>query len=250
MVSFLYTRDYEVNLSHEEDQGQEDVMDKDDNDQQPNGNDETGDNDGDEDGVDAPPPQATKEPEDETNGQAIELLACHLKVNAIANYYDIEKLRDLAKSKIEVVLKANESILPRLLPEVSISNAHTNLYPIIASAAAKINDLGSLLAEEDLRMGELDPALSKEIITACGERIMRLETQLKDSKREVAKHSVTSQSNAASIDTCLAKLGETQNCRHCGSDFNCFIETGSTEMSGLSHHTYMLRCKGCRTRHA
>ncbi|GKU13028.1 unnamed protein product [Fusarium langsethiae] len=66
-----------------------------------------------------------------------EILLSHLRVNAIADFYDIQKLVQLANSKIRVILEEDPDahVLPRIIREVSACNRDSGIRSIIASAA-------------------------------------------------------------------------------------------------------------------
>ncbi|KAJ4011468.1 hypothetical protein NW752_008467 [Fusarium irregulare] len=189
--------------------------------------------------------KATSDPVEKAKADAIEVLVVHLEVNAIADYYNIPKLRDLAESKIRNLLLGNNTILPRLLREVS-SGAHANLYAIIAEVAAESYDISDLFSEDDT-LFKLDPALYSKIIVACSLRMALLKKELEDVQVSCKTAQDLVAANNIAIATIHAKLGMTPKCRHCDEKFNCYIEK---EGSGLnSEPGFMLRCTSCRTRH-
>ncbi|KAM0193088.1 hypothetical protein ACHAPA_004618 [Fusarium lateritium] len=83
----------------------------------------------------------------------------HLRVNAIADYYNIENLAQLANSKIEAILKQgqNAELFPPLLQETSKSNRDENLCAIVASATAEC--MRELIKLQDFQDLELEHAL-------------------------------------------------------------------------------------------
>jgi hypothetical protein len=186
--------------------------------------------------------------EDET----VEDLLSHLRVNAIADYYNIQNLAQLANSKIRVILEEgqNANMFPRVVQEVSSSNRDPDIRSIIASAAATcIEELSELKAFQDV---ELEHNLSTEILRACSERIQTLQRHLdvaqqnviiyqefRDDERRV-KESVIEQ-----IDKSMDLLKQTYGCRHCAKGFGCYFEKKGLE----GHPSYILRCKECRCRH-
>ena len=189
--------------------------------------------------------KAKSDPAEKAKADAIQVLLVHLEVNAIADYYNIPKLRDLAESKIRNILLGNNTILPRLLQEVS-SGAHANLYAIIAEVAAESYDISDLFSQDDTPF-KLDPALYSKIIVACGLRMALLKKELEDVQVSYKTAQDLTAANERAIVTIHAKLGMTPKCRHCDEKFNCYIEN---EGLGLNSELgFMLRCTSCRTRH-
>jgi len=229
LVSFFYTGDYYGEPPEESAQDEDTVVTDADADEQAGG--------------DSATPSDNEEDTKEINDQT---LLFHLKVNAIADYYDIPELRDLAKSKVGEILHAHETILPCLLREVS-SGAHANLNSIIAKAVTEVHDFSKLLKQNDTCV-KLDPILYTEIIAACSKEMAILNRKLKVFQERYKTQLACTMANDKAIDTCLGKLNETQKCRHCDEKFSCFIEAEAVTF-GSSQRTYMLRCKSCRTRH-
>lgn len=188
---------------------------------------------------------AQKAREEKTKADAIQVLLFHLEVNAIADYYDIPALRDLAEFKVKEILLGNNTILPRLLQEVS-SGAHANLYAIIAEVAAEAYDISDLFSQDDTPF-KLDPALYSKIIVACGLRMALLKKELEDVQGSYKTAQDLLAANNIAIKTCHTKLAMTPKCRHCDEKFNCYIENEAVAPN--SEPGFMLRCRSCRTRH-
>ncbi|RBR22338.1 uncharacterized protein FIESC28_04532 [Fusarium coffeatum] len=231
LVSFFYTRDYDVKLPTENTHAEDTVI----TDANDNGWGNTTSESNDQAGSKAKTDAAEKKKAD-----AIQVLLFHLEVNAIADYYNIPGLRDLAESKIRNILLGNNAILPRLLQEVS-SGAHANLYAIIAEVAAESYDISDLFSQDNTPF-KLDPALYSKIIVACGLRMAILKKELEDVQISYKTAKERTAANTAAFNACFAKLKGTDKCRHCDEKFNCFFEEEG--LTGL-----MLRCKSCRTRH-
>ena len=157
LVSFLYEGDYDVNLPTENTHAEDTVI----TDANDDGWGTTTSESNDQAGSKAKTAAAEKKKAD-----VIQVLLFHLEVNAIADYYDIQGLRDLAESKIKKILLGSNTTLPRLLQEAS-SGAHANLYAIIAEVAAESHDISGLFSQDDTPL-KLDPALYSKIIVACG----------------------------------------------------------------------------------
>ncbi|RKL16338.1 hypothetical protein BFJ70_g15089 [Fusarium oxysporum] len=110
----------------------------------------------------------------ETEDKTAEKIISHLRVNAIADYYDIAKLGKLSTSKIEAILRddLNFLIIPQVIQEMSISNRDVDLRSLIASATAKY--IEELTSSQVLRALDLEHNLAMEILEACGRRIQEL----------------------------------------------------------------------------
>ncbi|KAF5580594.1 speckle-type POZ [Fusarium subglutinans] len=91
----------------------------------------------------------------------------HLRVNAIADYYKIEKLVKLSTTKIGTIFEIDQDfrIFPTVIQEMSVSNRETDLESIIASAMA--NCVEELTASQRLPTLDLENSLAIGIIEAC-----------------------------------------------------------------------------------
>ncbi|KAF9770561.1 hypothetical protein IL306_011869 [Fusarium sp. DS 682] len=115
-------------------------------------------------------------------------LLSHLRVNAIADYYNIPSLAKLAISKIQTILEEdiNFEIIPQVIQEMRTSNRDTDLRTIIASATAKY--IEELTSSHALATVELDHTLAIEILDACGKRIQKLLEEIMLSESRVSEH--------------------------------------------------------------
>ncbi|KAJ4113237.1 hypothetical protein NW768_011513 [Fusarium equiseti] len=245
LVSFFYTGDYDGEPPEESAQDEDAIVTDADADADADADNEQNDpqGSGDEAGGDS---DLRKALDEATNRYTLMLLS-HLKVNAIADYYDIPGLRDLAESKLRNILKVIETVLPRLLQEVSSSGAHANLNSLIAKAVAEADDASQLLKQNNNWL-KLDPELYTEIIVACSREMGILRKELRLSKERYGKEIACRAAITKAMEICIAKLNGTQKCRHCDEKFSCFIEAENVVL-GSSQCTFMLRCKSCRTRH-
>ncbi|KAM5387436.1 hypothetical protein ACJA88_001788 [Fusarium oxysporum] len=159
-VTFLYTGDYELAPETEK---PVQVKDRDEKS-------EDGEVHSDQDKMSEDSFPSSKETEDKT----AEKIISHLRVNAIADYYDIAKLGKLSTSKIEAILRddLNFLIIPQVIQEMSISNRDVDLRSLIASATAKY--IEELTSSQVLRALDLEHNLAMEILEACGRRIQEL----------------------------------------------------------------------------
>ncbi|CEI67519.1 hypothetical protein FVEN_g5618 [Fusarium venenatum] len=228
MIAFLYAGEYQIHSKRAKKSTSDDAHNQDDTDEASQ--------------------YSIKQPEDET----VDDLISHLRVNAIADYYNIQKLAQLATSKIQAILDKGQSaeVFPQIIQEVSTSNRDPDIDSIIASAAvAHIEELCELEAFQDM---EFDDDLTVEMFRACAKRINALERRLDDAHQNVvtyqelrddekkAKEFVIEQ-----MDKSMDLLGETDGCRNCNENFGCYFEKRGPEWQPF----YLLRCQNCRCRH-
>jgi len=98
-------------------------------------------------------------------------LLCHVRVNAIADYYDVPELNRLTTSRIQHILKNNWSA-PSFLDVVSdvlISNGNMALHDLIASTTADhIEDLVEVDSFSEL---ELTSTFAIKVLRNCATRL-------------------------------------------------------------------------------
>ncbi|KAG4279202.1 hypothetical protein FPRO04_13653 [Fusarium proliferatum] len=107
-----------------------------------------------------------------------ERLLCHVRVNRIADYYNIEALAQLANSKVQTIFEANKDakVLPPVIQEISTSNRDAQLRSIVASATAnRMEELTDLKTFQDVGF---EHTLCIETLRACGKRIHLLQHDL------------------------------------------------------------------------
>ncbi|EXK82832.1 hypothetical protein FOQG_12801 [Fusarium oxysporum f. sp. raphani 54005] len=214
MVTFLYTGDYELAPETEKL-----VQDKDRDEKSEDGEDKTA-----------------------------EKIISQLRVNAIADYYNIAKLGKLSTSKIEAILRddLNFLIIPQVIQEMSISNRDADLRSLIASATAKY--IEELTSSQVLRALDLEHNLAIEILEACGRRIQEL-VEDASTARELQKiRERVSTLSIVKISSAIDLLKKTNRCRHCNNLFGCYIEEPTSVLTGGS--AYVLRCESCGCRHS
>ncbi|KAH7247525.1 uncharacterized protein BKA55DRAFT_595139 [Fusarium redolens] len=128
---------------------------------------------------------------DHMSHETVEDLLSHLRVNAIADYYNIQNLAQLANSQIRVILEKGQMLID---PDVC---------SIIASAAATcVEELSELQAFQEV---ELKHNLSMEILRAYDEARMKT-------------------SFIEQIDKYMDLLKQTYGCCHCAKGFGCYFE--------------------------
>ncbi|KAL6922373.1 hypothetical protein FSST1_006399 [Fusarium sambucinum] len=112
-------------------------------------------------------------------------MASHLRVNAIADYYNIPNLVQLAASRFRNILERNQHavLFPPILQEISTTNRDPELRSMIASAVIpRVHQLSKLKAFQDI---ELEHDVVVEIFRACGEKMQLLYSRLYQAEQNV-----------------------------------------------------------------
>ena len=200
------------------------------------------------------------------------ILIRHVRVNAIADYYDIPQLKKLVNTKLQNVLETNWSAdgFSHVIKEVFTSTTDKALRNIVSSTV--VTHIEELIEHKDFAALEImsDVAISiiRDIIKAnkaknglLAEKIQVVESQLEATKSrlrssersydyEKSVHDSDAFRAARTIEGfngCITTLSETHKCRNitCNADFACYIERDGP----VSEPTYMLRCARCRCRY-
>ena len=204
----------------------------------------------------------------------VDILLRHAKVNAIADSYDIPRLRTLAITKIEKILKTTSSTdaFLEVVRETLTSNNDWALHDMVASiAAAHVEEL----AEEKLdHLNDRThfPAFSLNLMKNKVAAHKAKEEEHKASEELSAQELATARSRIDCLqlecllersfgvdaiaranriiknnDECRQVLARTRVCRNvrCEFDFLCNIEKGGQE----NKPRYILRCARCKCRH-
>ncbi|KAF4955665.1 hypothetical protein FGADI_4358 [Fusarium gaditjirri] len=239
MVTFLYTGDYKLTPEPEKKAPQQDHDDKR----------EEGEIVSDDEKMS----QYPREPQ-KVGDKTVYQIASHLRVNAIADYYNIDKLAKLSTGKINLILKKEVDffIIPQIIAEMNTANRDSELRSLIASATARY--IEELASSQVLRTIDLEHHLTIEILEACGQRIQQLMEDLSAAHKmkghyKEAEHKQEQAKNVllAKFRTVSQQLQNTPKCRNCKKDFGCYIEEPTLLFTEVS--PYVLRCGGCGCRH-
>ncbi|PNP82175.1 hypothetical protein FNYG_04364 [Fusarium nygamai] len=260
MVDFLYTGDYGLAPESEKaagvkdddknsddgdgksEDGSEDSENSEDSEAGDDENDPSEDHSDDDDKM-SEDSSATEEREDDT---AFKILF-HLRVNAIADYYNIEKLGKISTSKIEAILRGDLDfmVIPQVIQEMSISNRDADLRSLIAKATAKY--IEELTSSEVLRTLDLEHELTVEILEACGRRIQELVETTSAARSSQERQGRITTLSASKISKAIGLLKKTKSCRNCSLGFGCYIEPPENVLTEGS--AFILRCESCNCRH-
>ncbi|KAF4632577.1 hypothetical protein G7Y89_g5550 [Cudoniella acicularis] len=191
-----------------------------------------------------------------------EILLRHIKVNAIADYYDIPQLKRLANTKIQNFLETNWSAnnFSAVVEEAFNSTSDTALHKIITSTAAahieelvQHEDFTTVTVMSDFALGilrnmiatyKVKEELSAQKLQAAESRLQSIEVSYTYEKSLRDSESSRMDRVIENINDCLETLNKTQTCRNarCEAEFTCYIEHGGT----ANEPKYTLRCARCR----
>ena len=203
---------------------------------------------------------------------AAEILLCHVHVNAIADYYDIPLLKQLANTKIQHVLETAWSVdgFSDVVREAFSTTSDTALHKIMASTAAthieelvELEDFATLdvmsefamnIVRETIAACKSTEDLSSQELQAVKSQLQNTESRLQSAEQDCSyekslRESVTTRADRTveNINDCIDTLSKTRTCRNanCPADFTCYIERGGL----ASVPKYTLRCARCQCRH-
>ncbi|KAJ4195507.1 hypothetical protein NW759_016441 [Fusarium solani] len=186
MVTFMYTEEYEVGsinetsgsaISHETEVSQPEVSITE---------------------LHLPPQQLDRV-------DVTEALLRHVRVNAIADYYDIPKLTQLANSKIRCLLGDSwqAESFSHVVEEVLDSTGNVALQEILSSTAA--DHIGELVESQSFADLEVMSDFAIKVLRSCALRIHETESQLQYN-RSVCKEAFRAGRVIDNIDNCLRTL--------------------------------------------
>ncbi|KAK7576795.1 hypothetical protein V3481_015357 [Fusarium oxysporum f. sp. vasinfectum] len=143
--------------------------------------------------------------------EVTEALLCHVRVNAIADYYNVSKLTQLANSKIQSILRDSwlAESFSHAVKEASVSTGDVALHDIITSTAAyHIEELVEFQSFADL---EVMSEFSIKVLRSCARRICDIESQLQYIQSVCKKEAVRADRVIGNIDNCLRTLSACSN---------------------------------------
>lgn len=241
LIQFMYTGEYDQSTAHatEKDAGS-------DADQPEPPNDSA------RDAGEAPIGSHVQAPD----SSALEALLEHIRVNSIADYYQVGPLIALANEKIQKLLRDPEhkkelvAGLPAAIETALDATGDLGLLDVFAEAVvANIGDfIGMSTFEQLFGSRSNGSALSFKIIRQLGkamkaaldEKIGEL-YKTTDELRKAIGLSAERQDRISDLERLLRHLSGYQNCMNCCIQFNCSIEPKNSE--------WLLRCSKCKCKH-
>lgn len=214
---------------------------------------------------------STCKPEEQNLSKSMEILQdtllCHIRVNIIADYYNIQGLAQLSKSNLQRILEKEWHAGPFSVAakEAINSSGDQELHQLIKSlAVTHIDELVTVREFADLGIfSELGFEILRDSVVQMAKNISELQTKMTkaeegfeidtiiremevaESQRETQEEKNRCKNIIHNIDICREKLADTSRCRHCDEPFNCYIESHGS----ASRPQYTLRCSHCRCRH-
>lgn len=207
-----------------------------------------------------------------TPATTTDILLRHVRVNSIADYYDIPQLKELANTKIQHLLEStwHASGFSAVVREAFKSTSDAALHEIMAlTAAAHIEDIVELEEFVNLEvMGSFAATILRNTIAAnrakentatqelqaVKSELKSIESRLQSSEQDCTFEKSMRETEAArvtrtmeNLDNCFDVLSKTDICRNprCEAEFKCYIERGGN----LYEPRYTLRCSRCNCRH-
>jgi hypothetical protein len=213
---------------------------------------------------------------DVARAAALKSLHFHIKMNSIADFYDIPELRHYATTKFQKILSTSWSChdFPTIIREVVNSTRDKELHDILSEVVAvhidELLELGTNIAPPEVisdfassvlrkivgtkgskdmlvqKVKDLESQLQHEISAHESTRVKMkvLETGIQLLQHERSAHESTS-AKMKDLETRIQRfiklLNRTTNCRNCYRFFGCYME----QVDSL----YVLRCSNCYCRH-
>ena len=172
----------------------------------------------------------------------------HVRVNAIADYYDIKPLANLAKAKIK------ESIRESWDAQAFIDAAKEALCETGDKAVHEM--MGTVAVEHVGELAEMDqlvdvvgdfalPLLQKQarVEQELRQKLLQLEADYENEQQRCKIAEARASRLIENIDRCREKLHKRDVCRNprCKAEFRCYIE----QRGQSSDPIYTLRCEKC-----
>lgn len=161
------------------------------------------------------------------------------RVNAsrIADHYNVPAMANVVQDEMKRIFRTNwqEGIFVEALKAVPANTANSNLFDVLAEAAAKHIEL--LTCHDDMAQLMANPNFAVKLINASAERT----DELIDALKTKAEFLGSAENVHQHMEKCLKTLHDTKSCRQCKAKFCGHIE--------LDSRNYTVRCSECRTRH-
>ncbi|QUC21241.1 uncharacterized protein UV8b_05484 [Ustilaginoidea virens] len=159
----------------------------------------------------------------------------HLKVNRIADFYQLPELASLASSRIKLILQEDWSLdcfmtVAAELPHLAVCR---NLSDMAAEIA--MDHLHEFVSDNRFEALEVIDRFAFKLLRDCGQNVKAMQEELEALRTCLAKANKTLQNAKDSLEV----LQKTEKCRHCAvGKFDCYIAPD-----------YILRCSNCNTKH-
>ncbi|KAG9256221.1 BTB/POZ protein [Emericellopsis atlantica] len=186
----------------------------------------------------------------------------HVRVNSIADYYNLPTLLSLSRENVSIHLGLNgiDRSLLGVLREAEATSGDALLHESIATIAA--GHIRYLYKKEDLvtELAGLCTGAGVKLVCALFSILGRREAELRNLKQEIGRQPNGSESECRelrrekaalektieSMQDCHRLLAEQRECRNvnCDAQFQCYIEATGRDPS------YIVRCARCNCKHS
>jgi hypothetical protein len=196
--------------------------------------------------------QISSETDEVMRATTLKSLLFHVKMNEIADYYDIPELRHEANTRVKNLLNTSWSPrdFPVIIQEVVNSTSDKGLHDIISDVmAAHIDELIGLSQGEYIAprgvISDFSGSVLRKVVVANKSSNHMLEKRIKDLELELHEAKQLTEREMSKVkgleeDTKRFSklLKQTTRCRNCRADFSCYMESCN-----------LLRCSECECRH-
>ena len=170
-----------------------------------------------------------------------ESLKQHIRVNSIADYYNIPDLATLSTQKAKESCGRNWNATQFLTAVKTVPNmtGQGGLQVMLADQIAQHMD--ELLEHDEFKaiVGDFSfSILRKHAELAKGDSLRQQQNSLQATQNRMFL-------DASNMRTCINTLNYQNDCRNCGSFFTCYID----ELEGENCSSFILRCQDCLCRH-
>jgi hypothetical protein len=212
-------------------------------------------------------PESVERMDEAKRAGVLNSLLFHVKMNAIADYYDVSELRVCANAKINNILDTSWSShnFPIVLREVFSSTGDKELHNILSKVmVAHIDELigqaeniapPDLFSDFAMSVVRNMAAATKDMRDSFTRKTEDLEYQrgevmdsLRRSILETRDAAYRLENLRTGVDNFNKLLRRTTSCRStsCNNMFGCYMDEDQVE---VDHPSYILRCSRCNCRH-
>lgn len=178
-----------------------------------------------------------------------DILRCHLSVNAIGDYYDIQPLCELSRSKLKTAVNGCWSALDFLHLLTAACTTRKTGDPKFHQLIGHIigEHLEHLAGVQGFDVLEVPGAVLTSIIASSSERLSSLQQTMLNHEstiQSLEQGKLTANAQVSMAQSIHEKLRHQTECRNggCKEKFGCYI----TKQDG--NQGYTLRCSRCRDR--
>ncbi|KAK7224968.1 hypothetical protein V2G26_012971 [Clonostachys chloroleuca] len=166
----------------------------------------------------------------------IESYLHHVRVNAAADYYQVTKLKELSRAKLQHLLRSHWHLemFPTLVQTIHGMTGDEEVYNLLALFAVRhMNELTELPEVAELDWGS---EFTLRVLRSCGRNMSLLSSGLRKSHDDCARQAQM----LDNIDRCKQTMEKLTNCPNCDRELLSMLEKTNCG------HAYHIRCRGCQ----